>query len=90
MLFIEAVLRDGFPWCDGDWFHEEIHLSVKCPRPFRALPAQRSQSLPLHFMRLCVPEMPQIPFAFAFDCNQPNGNSVDFWKKINIIPIRQI
>ena len=30
-----TVLRDGFPWCDGDWFHEEIHLSVKYPPPFR-------------------------------------------------------
>ena len=27
---------------------------------------------------LCVP---QVPFAFEFECNQPNGNSVDFGKR---------
>ena len=24
-----------------------------------------------------MPEMPQIPFAFALECNQQNGNSVN-------------
>ena len=31
-----------------------------------------------------LPKMLQIPFVFAFEHNQPDGNSVDFEKKINI------
>ena len=31
--------------------------------------------------RLGVPEMPQVPFAFLFECNQPSGNLVDFGKR---------
>ena len=35
--------------------------------------------LTIETRNLRVPEMPQIPF--AFECNQPNGNSVDFGKR---------
>ena len=28
-----------------------------------------------------APKIPQIPFAFEFECNQPHGNSVNFGKR---------
>ena len=28
-----------------------------------------------------IPEIPQIPFAFKFECNQLNDNAVDFGKR---------